>query len=233
MQIICKTTYYRLIMIAICIIQVAIINIYGQRTVDCGIGASYQFTLSPRWKAAVEGEVFRQFDDRASAWGRLALNGRFTVTEKRNIFMSASMVRQIYTDVSNYDTELRLTEGFNIQTQSGLAHNFYLTQRRIIYQPTNDKAMCSDISYNQHYAFPTIGQRLTPFADISATANITPDISNAPVLQRFRVGGGLIFDIKETLRINATYRYSMGSKRQIFIGDAHGMNYISLTLSIK
>lgn len=213
--------------------QVAIFNVYAQHPVDGGVRAQYNFTPSPRWSGAIDGALFQQMNVRSGTWWQLGIKGQFSFMERRYLYIMASTTRQEYNNISNSDTELRLIEGLNIETLSGFSHNLYLSQRRIIYRPTHDKAFCSDITYSQNISFRKISTKVTPFITASETMNITPDVSDASIIQRLRFGGGLSMAVTEHLTLLTDYHYAMGSRKQTFIGDANGVHCISLKFSIK
>ncbi len=227
-----KISYIKqIITIAICLGQVAIFNIYAQKPLDGGVSASYSIPVSPRWALSFDGSIYQQFNKYAGTWGSLAAKGQFKALERRILFASTSISHQEYNNIKNSDTELKLTEGIEIQTQSIFTHGFFLTQRKIFYKPTNDNAFCSDATYYQQFDFTGISSCYYPYIAANATFNITPDISNAPVLQRFRIGGGLAFKVSERIKLTISYTHAMGSKRQIFIGDADKMNLLSIGIN--
>lgn len=221
----------QIITIAICLGQMAIFNIYAQKPLDGGFSASYTIPISPRWTISIDGSIYQQFNKYAGTWGSFAAKGQFKAMERRVLFASTSISHQEYNNITNSDTELKLTEGIEIQTQSIFTHGFFLSQRKIYYQPTNDNAFCSDATYYQQFKFPKILSYYSPFITANATLNVTPDISNAPVLQRFRLGGGLDITISERIRATISYKHAMGSRRQIFIGDADKMNILSIGIN--
>ncbi|MDO4462296.1 MAG: hypothetical protein Q4C30_07370 [Bacteroidia bacterium] len=209
----------------------AIFDMYAQQPIDLGARAIYTVNVSPRWTLSADGSIYQQLNHQSGTWWRLSTKGQFKVMERRLLFASASITHQEYNSITNSDTELRLVEGIAFLTQTNFSHSFYLSQRRIIYKPSDDKAFCSDATYYQQYSFKNISPKYTPYLVASETINITPDISNAPIFQRFRIGGGISITTSNKIKLAINYTYSLGSKRQIFIGDANKLSMLTLVFN--